>query len=248
MSKRQNIDAILRDWEFDAQALSVRRQKGSDGRDILQMRIDMGLLQLEVTGRPDGLRPEGEETYYDHLVSQTIMFGDDLEMDEEQCIEADREFVQFYHRRICWLSLREYDLAVRDADHTLALMDFCRDHSSDEQWTVTHEQYRPFVLFHRTQAAALAELEDGGRGPEGAIHAINDGLWRIRELFVAHDAMEEYESDELVAKLQEFREMLRDQFGVGQTLQEKLDKAIAAEQYELAAQIRDELARRSQAR
>ena len=29
-------------------------------------------------------------------------------MTEEQCQEVDREFVQFYHRRVCWLTLREY--------------------------------------------------------------------------------------------------------------------------------------------
>ena len=72
---------------------------------------------------------------------------------KEQCREADREFVQYYHRRLCWLAMREFSKAMHDADHTLLLMDFCRDHSPDEEWTMSHEQYRPFVLFHRTQAA-----------------------------------------------------------------------------------------------
>ncbi len=62
----------------------------------------------------------------------------------------------------------------------LGLMDVCRDHSPDEDWTMSHEQYRPFVLFHRTRAAALAELDD--HGPEKAIAAINEGLDRIKEV------------------------------------------------------------------
>ena len=45
-------------------------------------------------------------------------------MSEEQCVELDCEFVQYYHRRMCWLALRDFALAVIDADHTLAMMDF----------------------------------------------------------------------------------------------------------------------------
>jgi hypothetical protein len=78
--------------------------------------------------------------------------------------EVDREFVQFYHRRVCWLTLRAFDRAVKDADHTLALMDFCLEHSPDDQWLMSQEQYRPFVLFHRIQAAALSKLEHQAPG------------------------------------------------------------------------------------
>ena len=147
----------------------------------------MGVLQMESEGRPDGTRPHGYETYYDFLLGQE--FRDvEFQLTEEQCSEADREFVQFYHRRICWLALREFPRAVADADHTLALMDFCGEHSPDEKWTISHEQYRPFVLFHRTQAAALAELDR--HSPEAAIQEINHGLDQLRGVFAQHDAEE----------------------------------------------------------
>ena len=54
MARKENIDRILRDWPYDPQGISVRKKKGDDGRDVLQMRLDLGLLQLETTGRPDG--------------------------------------------------------------------------------------------------------------------------------------------------------------------------------------------------
>ncbi len=199
-------------------------------------------MQLEVEGRPDGTRPHGEESFYDFLVSQSLLEGDDLVLTDEQCTEVDREFVQFYHRRICWLKLQEYRQAVADADHTLGLMDFCVKHSPDENWTVSHEQYRPFVMFHRIQAAALAELEDSG--PEAAVHQLNLGLKRLQQLFNDHDAEEQFEEDELVKRLTELRESLRREYSVGRTLHEQLADAVASEQYELAAQLRDELARR----
>jgi hypothetical protein len=238
-SGRQNIDHIFRDWPYDPQGVSVRRQKGKDGREVLQMRLDMGLLQLETTGRPDGSKPFGKATAWEFLHERVQAEGKEYVLNEEECAEADREFVQFYHRRICWLALREFENAVRDADHTLNLMDICRDHSPDQEWMLSHEQYRPFVLFHRAQAASLSALE--AHGPEEAIEKLNEGLERIRSTYQEFEAEEEFDSDELVARLQELRESLRQHFQVGPTLEEQLRDAVAAEKYELAAQIRDEM-------
>ena len=239
--EKNNIDAILNRWPYDQDTLNVRGAKGEDGRDVIQMRIDMGVLQLETTGRPDGDKPFGFDTFYDYLLAEELR-DDDFVLDEEQCQAVDREFVQFYHRRICWLSLREFAAAMADADHTLALMSFCEAHSPDEQWTMSHEQYRPFVLFHRIQAAALAELEEDAA--EAAIHQINLGLDKLHDLYSEHDAEDVFEADELVARLTDLRESLRDHYKVGRTLHEQLQDAVAKEQYELAAKIRDELARR----
>ena len=36
-------------------------------------------------------------------------------LSEDQCLEADREFIQFYHRRICWMALENFRRAVADA-------------------------------------------------------------------------------------------------------------------------------------
>ena len=245
--RAQHIDHILHDWVYDPDTVSVRIVVGADRREVIQMRIDMGLLQLETKGRPDGARPGGCETYYDYLLAESFRGGKEFVLNEAQCSESDREFVQYYHRRICWLALRRFRDAVRDADHTLAFMDFCRKHSPDEQWTLSHEQYRPFVLFHRTQAAALAELDEGV-GPETAVEAINDGLDRMRRVFEEFDAEEHFEEDDLVERLIELRESLRDHYNVGRTLQERLSDAISSEQYELAAMLRDELANREKRR
>lgn len=244
MRHSQHIDELLQNWQFDPSSVNARLVKGNDGREVIQMRIDMGVLQLETRGRPDGTRPEGTETFYDYLTSQVVLDGDSYVLSEDDCAEVDREFVQFYHRRICWLQLNEFERAVEDADHTLGLMDFCRDHSPDEAWTLSHEQYRRFVLFHRTQAAALAQLNSGD-GPEAAIHEINQGLDSINAFFEEFEAEEDFDDDELVARLKEMREDVRNRYEVGRTLHEQLADAVASEQYELAARLRDELARRS---
>lgn len=242
MPKRQDIDRILREWDFDPGEISVRLIKAGDGREVLQMRIELGILQLESERRPDGQRPDGAESYFDYLVGLAIHEGEDFQLSEEQCIEADRELVQFYHRRICWLVLREYRRAVKDADHSLSFMDFLHRVSPDEEWTQSHEQYRPFILFHRTQAAALAELEQGTA--EAAIEEVNRGLEKLRDFYAEHGVDETFEDDDMVARLIELREALREKYQVGRTLAEQLAEAVAKEQYELAARLRDKIAER----
>lgn len=233
----RHIDMILDDWPYDPDSVSVRLVEGKDGRELIQMRIEMGLLQLETTGRPDGEKPQGADSYYDYLRDRYKSEADDSEFSIDECAECDREFVQYYHRRICWLAMREFRKAVRDADHTLRLMDLCRDRSPDEEWTVSHEQYRPFVLFHRIQAEALAELDHNG--PQEAVAAVNNGLARMRVVFEDHGAEHAFDESELVERLNDFRETLREKFSVGRTLNEQLAEAIADEEYEKAAKLRD---------
>ncbi len=242
MTDSEHIDALLQAWPYNPESMNIRLVTCEDKREVLQMRVDLGVLQLETTGRPDGQRPEGEETYYDYLMRQSIFEGNGFVLDDDECDEVDREFIQFYHRRVCWLRLQQYDRAVTDADHTLGLMDFCRVHSPDEQWTVSHEQYRPFVLFQRTQAAALSALEENG--PEEAVQEIEQGLTQLHTLFVEHELEEQFEDDDLVVRLTELRDSLSGQYNGEKSLQQQLTEAIAAEEYERAARIRDELERR----
>lgn len=239
----QHLDYLLTDWPFSAGQMLVRQIQGADGRDLLQMRVDMGILQLETTARPDGVKPEGFDTYYDYLVSLSFEEGESFQLDEERCVEIDREFYQFYHRRICWLTLKRYSEAAKDADHTLSLMDFSSSFAPEPQWALVHEQYRPFVMFHKIQSMALIELES--TNPETAIQTIDKGLESLAEVFEKHEATEHFEDDMFVIKLREMRAAVKEHYELGPSLTEQLAEAIATEQYELAAKLRDRLSSRN---
>lgn len=244
---RQDLDSLLKDWPYSYGEVTARRSHGSDGRDVLQLRIDLGILQLEVRGRPDGLRPEGQSTYLEVLRTEELALGEEFELDDERCGEIDREFVQYYHRRVAWLALREFDSVVADADHTLTLMDFSSAHAPDNEWVEDHEQYRPFVLFHRTQAAALAELQR--TNPEAAVQAIDGGLESLQEAIsdlsalVGDDLLDD-EGFDFTERLGELRRSILSEYEVETPLTEQLAEAIAREQYERAAELRDRIARR----
>jgi hypothetical protein len=240
----QDIDLALRDWDYEPGVVQARLISAGK-RQVLQLRVDLGVLQMETTGRPDGTRPHGCATYFEYLRQQTRAAerkGEPFVLNEQQCEEADREFVQFYHRRICWLALRNYPRAIADSDHTLAFMDFVRDHSPSEDYTQAHEQYRGFVLFHRTQAAAARAVEV--ENPESAIDEIQSGLALMRTFFAAFNVEEQMEEDGMVQQLRKMERSLRQKYHIEATLREQLEEAVAKEEYEIAAKLRDALRRR----
>jgi hypothetical protein len=242
----RDIDTVLRGWDYRPDAVQAKIVQAGDRRQVILMRVDLGVLQLETAGRPDGGRPHGFPTYLDYLrhqIARAERNGGTFELSEHQCQEADREFAQYYQRRICWLSLRQYTKAVADADHTLELMDIVRDHSPSEDYTLAHEQYRGFVLFHRTQAAAAgaAERDD----PEAAVDAIREGLDQLRDFFADHEVEERMEEDGMVRQLRKMERTLRELHGLGPTLHEQLESAVAREDYEEAARLRDQIRRKA---
>jgi hypothetical protein len=245
MAEQHDIDFIFRQWPFKPGVIAARLVRAGDGREVMQMRIEMGLLQMETAGRPDGEHPGGRDNCLEWLQSLADTQGEAFVINEAQCLEVDREFLQFYQRRICCLALRQFARAVADADYTLLLMDFVATHSTNSQWTLSHEQYRPFVIFHRIQASAMLSVEQSGA--EAAIETINHGLDEMREIYARLGGEEQegqLEQDELISQLAVMKETLRQEYHVGKTLAEQLSDAIAAEQYERAARLRDEIAHR----
>lgn len=240
---REDLDALLRSWPYIHGEVTARKTHGADGRPVLQLRIDLGVLQMEVEGRPDGERPDGEVTYLAALQARQRVEGQRFELDADSCVEIDREFVQYYHRRVAWMALRRFDRVVEDADHTLALMDFTAAHAPSQDWVDEHEQYRPFVLFHRTQAAALAALQQAD--PEGAVLAIDDGLRSLSESIADLAASIGVDPDDeeldFAERLGDLRRSILTEYDIESSLSEQLSEAIAMEKYELAARLRDRI-------
>ncbi|MGO8903886.1 MAG: UvrB/UvrC motif-containing protein [Isosphaeraceae bacterium] len=257
---RRDLDDVIQGWPYDPEPGEVlaRELRARDGRSVLQIRVELGVLQLEISGRPDGARPHGFATYLDYLRYSAASRGQapggkapPWTMDQEHRDEADREFTQFFHRRMAWLSLHRYDKAMLDADHTLALMDLVRRHGNDEDYIASHEQSRGLVQFHRTQAQALLAIER--RRPEEAIDALREGM----EKLAAHqrtwwDNRENESSDSpnlsLIEQLRLFEQEVRKNYAVEKTLREQLDEAVAREDYEQAARLRDMIRAQTRAR
>lgn len=248
---RRDIDEAMQGWPSNSEPGDVvaREIAARDGRKVLQIRVELGVLQMEVEGRPDGVRPHGYSTYLDYLRNRAGMKSAkavDWKMTPEQAVEVDREFSQFYHRRVAWLTLQRYDRALGDADHSLALMNFVARHSASPEYIDSHERFRGLVLFHRTQAAAALALER--RKPDEAVDSVREGVERLTDH--QRDWSTDLERDDtpnetLIAQLRVLEDEIRKNFEVEKTLGEQLDEAVADEDYEKAARLRDQIRARS---
>src|SRR5436309_13043166 len=96
-----DLNTILKDWPHENRAIKVRKVLGLDGRQKLQLRIDLGVLQMELAGRPDGMRPHGCEsllTYHDLRAARAQARSENYELTLELCAELQQAGIQYYHR------------------------------------------------------------------------------------------------------------------------------------------------------
>src|SRR5947209_15467370 len=66
---RRDMDEAIQGWPYEPEpgAVIAREVQARDGRTVVQIRVELGVLQLELSGRPDGARPHGFATYLDYL-------------------------------------------------------------------------------------------------------------------------------------------------------------------------------------
>lgn len=237
---------------------NVRCVRGEDGRLVIQVRARCGLFQWEYEGRPDGRRPHGFTSlldYYRHRLEEVRRpVGEDasLDLEKSDIEEIGQELMDYYQRRVLFFRLGEYDRARHDAEHNLALMDIIRHHTDDPDLILEHEKWRPFVTMDRTRADALQSFQ-GGEYDEGLLK-IDTGIEEIGDFYRTHGRPDLVPQSQEIAALNDLKLQLREAYGIPLSrdeviagLREEQQKAIADEDYERAAKIRDEIERFEQA-
>jgi hypothetical protein len=243
----RDISDILREWAYEPGQINVRLIEGADGDPKIQMRLDLGMLQMEVSGRPDGQRPHGYESlleYYEAVIEEGAPGPEGPEemlLSAEDCRQLRDEAVQYYHRYISMLVLGEYEGVLRDTSRNLRVLDLCRDYAEGDEDQEILEQFRPYLLMMRARALASQAVHESE--PKAALFAIDDGLELIRGAFEDAGASDEYERSNEVALLRGMKAELVKKLPASQKteLRQRLREAIAVENYELAAILRDEL-------
>ncbi|HUT57116.1 MAG TPA: hypothetical protein VNA25_04490, partial [Phycisphaerae bacterium] len=133
-----DISRILKDWPYEPGRITARRIAGDDGRDRIQLRLDLGLYQMETTGRPDGKRPRGQESllaYYELKLRKHVEqtgTEDGFELDERACELLRNEAMMYYHRYLAEFILEDYNAVLRDTTRNLRVMDLCSRHAKEE--------------------------------------------------------------------------------------------------------------------
>ncbi|MEN6451118.1 MAG: UvrB/UvrC motif-containing protein [Thermoguttaceae bacterium] len=249
-----DLSSILGQWEFKPDGVLVRVIDGDDGRKKIQLRLDLGILQMEMDGRPDGLRPEGFESWLDYFEhreaerEESRPDEDPLTLSEQDCLQLWREAVQYYHRYISFWHLERYELCARDTARNLRLFGFVRDHVSNDRHKLQFDQWRPYVLLMHSRAVATPFLQQ--RLYEDGLRAIEAGIDGIREFLDEYDQGRRADECTELVTLERWRDEIisKEQQAAArrpktaiEILRQKLDAAVAAEEFEEAARLRDQI-------
>src|ERR1700724_1476516 len=237
-----DLNTILKDWPHQNGSIKVRKIVGLDGREKLQLRIDLGVLQMEVKGRPDGVRPYGCESLLDyHQRRATISEGkgEEYELNPEQCAELQQEGIQYYHRYLSLFQINDFAGVVRDTQRNLDLFDFVLAHSNREELSWGLQQFRPYVLMMNTRANASILLGQGKFAE--AMSEIRRGRDEIADFFQRSNFPELASKSSEINFLDEWLEEVRAKRPLSklEIMQREMESAITKEMYERAAELRD---------
>ncbi|TWT48847.1 UvrB/UvrC motif-containing protein [Botrimarina hoheduenensis] len=256
----RDIAPILQEWPFDPDAANARVITGPNGEERIQLRVDLGLLQMHRDGRPDGLLVEGYESWLElheaRLLEHESEHSDEApyQLETEDCAELVREAVQYYHRYVSFWKLKRYELCARDTDRNLRLILFVREHARHDRDKLQVEQWRPYVIMMHARAVATPLLDL--KQHEAAVRVIDAGIERIREFLAQYGREADADQVNELRFLLRWREEVADDLGhqpgyrpsgadrptdPAAKLRSALTIAIEQEDYEEAARLRDAL-------
>jgi hypothetical protein len=237
-----DLNTILKDWPHENGNVKVRKIAGLDGREKLQLRVDLGVLQMEMTGRPDGQRPHNCESlleYHQKRAVRAAEKGEDYELTPEECAELQQEGIQYYHRYLSLFQINDFTGVVRDTQRNLDLFTFVTEHTDRDELSWSLQQFRPYVLMMNTRAKASILLAQGKFGE--AMSEIECGRDAIAEFFQHSNFPELVSKSSEIAFLDEWLEEVKAkrQLSKLEIMQREMETAIGKELYERAAELRD---------
>jgi hypothetical protein len=243
----RDLRTILDGWEFEPGKISVRKIIGRDGREKIQTRIDLGVLQLECEGRPDGERPHGCDSllaYHEQRLREHVELyetDEDFVLSPEDCRDLRHEAYLYYQRYLSAFVLEEYDAVEQDTARNLRAIELCERYAARESDRELLRAQQAYVLMMHTRAkayvAVLNELYDA------ALTCVDEGLAALDTL--TDDDTGEDSCAREIQTLRSLRTEILDGMPSDSParLQAELAQAVAREEYEAAARLRDQLAR-----
>ncbi len=162
-----------------------------------------------------------------------------------------REGVQYYHRYLSFWHLERYELCARDTARNLRLFAFVKEFATKDQDRLLFDQYRPYVTMMHAKAVAtpLIQLQQF----EAAIQVINAGISAIQKFLSEYGQSDRADRCGELTHLERWRDQILARKPAlpapppdpVDQLRSDLQQAVAEENFEEAARLRDELRRRT---
>jgi len=249
MNVPEDLSGILNDWPYDPED-NVRFLSTGSGRDIMQIRQPLGVEQYLLDGRPDGLKPEGEDTLlsvYIRKKAEAENSGGSLTLGEEDFRKLKEEGILYYYRYLALFQVGQYDRVARDTGHNLKIAELLEQYCESD-YLKEILQYRPYIRRMNAVARAMVLLAEDKNSR--ARDELKKGLEDIKAFPNVKTAIFDFEK---IRSLQHLSQLLSqveasgtdngEPKGFKLRLSEELEKAVENEDYERAAGLRDRLHR-----
>jgi hypothetical protein len=245
MDDSNDIRELLEAWPYDSDN-DARIVRGNDGREILQVRIPIGLEQFEMECRPDGARPHQMESvldFYRQKLAQAEVAGNagEFALDEQECAELIDEGTLYYFRYLRLFQLHRWADTIRDTSRNLGLFDFISRYAVRDEDREYLERWRPYLVRMNAAASALQHLEQGDA--RAALQTIQNGRDKIEALEDMDDETFQVERERSLTALGELQKQIQKKQPVSpvERLQRQLRRAIERQEFERAAELRDQI-------
>lgn len=247
LSMNFDISHLLDPWDYSPSQVTVRKFIGKDGQEKIQRRIDLGILQMNSQGRPDGKRPFGHPSLFDFYLAKLEQYRMTRGTDEGFALKAEdvnrlqMEAFQYHHRYVCLLQLEDLAGVLRDTDRNLKVFQFVEDYSESDELAWALLQFMPQVLVIHTRAIASQFLQTEEYG--AAMKEIQEGLDRLREFYESHSRHDLLAQSAEIANLEHWMQEVEQKRPLSkrEVLERDLREAVKQEDYEKAAKVRDAL-------
>jgi hypothetical protein len=243
-----DISALLDQWDYQPGQVVVRKFRGRDGEDKIQLRVDLGLLQMNAKGRPDGKHPYGRESLLEYYMDLLEKFrrehnneDKDFRLTPEDCARLQQEAIQYHHRYICLFQLEEFNGVIQDADRNLRVFDFVQKYAGSEELAWSLQQFRPQLLMMRVRARGAMALKDNRY--DEVVRLVEEGLEEIRHFYREHERHDMLDQSGEIQSLESWLQEIHSKrpLTAREKLETALNEAVRNEEYEKAAQFRDAL-------
>jgi len=187
-----DIGPILRYWLEAAGDMQVTLFEDHLREGRLQISMRSGTLHIRLTGRPDGFRPQGYNSYFDYYSAQTHAVGEKASppsQDEEKIMLLKQEFILYFTRNLALFHVCQHHRAAQDARHNLHLLGLGSHCFADPAVQLSFLRYQPEVQLMYYRALAMISLEE--RRVDEAIRYLRQGLLRLHQLYrlLAHQGI-----------------------------------------------------------
>ena len=242
-----DLQRTLSNWSYDPDRISVRKILGENDSVKIQLRVELGVLQMEEDGRPDGEKPRGCESLLEHhqaeLARQIEQNGTTLgfALSPQECEDLRGEMSLYYRRYVAMFVLDEFEKVVRDTAHSIGVMDLCKEHALEREDRLCIETFRPYVLMMNARARAACAIQN--EDPTSALAHVNRGIMHIRTHFDSSDQPDLTEDCDELKLLEDLSGELANIIPKDSLVhtRNELRAAIDDERFEDAAKLRDTL-------